>query len=33
MKKSKYEDAINEDIDPAISINIRMVGHSFSPGS
>jgi hypothetical protein len=33
MKKSKYEEAINEDIDPTICINIRMVGHSFAPGS
>jgi hypothetical protein len=33
MKKSKYEEAINEDIDPTLCINIRMVGHSFAPGS
>jgi len=33
MKKSKYEDAINEDIDPPINYSIRLVGHSFPPGS
>jgi len=33
MKKSKYEDALNEDIDPPICFNLRMVGHSFPPGS
>lgn len=33
IKKSKYEDAMNEDIDPPICFNIRMVGHSFPPGS
>ena len=33
MKKSKYEDAINEDIDPTVCLNIRLVGHSFPPGS
>jgi len=33
MKKSKYEDAMNEEIDPPICLNIRMVGHSFPPGS
>ncbi len=33
IKKSKYEDAMNEDIDPPICYNIRMVGHSFPPGS
>jgi len=33
MKKSKYEDAMNEDIDPPICMNVRMVGHSFPPGS
>ena len=32
-KKSKYEDALNEDIDPSLCLNIRMVGHSFPPGS
>ena len=33
IKKSKYEDAMNEDIDPPLCMNIRMVGHSFPPGS
>ena len=33
MKKSKYEDAVNEDIDPTVCLNIRLVGHSFPPGS
>lgn len=33
MKKSKYEDAVNEDIDPPICMNVRLVGHSFPPGS
>jgi hypothetical protein len=33
IKKSKYEDALNEDIDPPICFNVRMVGHSFPPGS
>jgi hypothetical protein len=33
MKKSKYEDAMNEDIDPPICMNMRLVGHSFPPGS
>jgi hypothetical protein len=33
QKKSKYEDAMNEDIDPPVCFNIRMVGHSFPPGS
>jgi hypothetical protein len=33
MKKSKYEDALNEDIDPPLCLAVRMVGHSFPPGS
>lgn len=33
MKRSKFEDAMNEDIDPPICMNIRLVGHSFPPGS
>lgn len=33
IKKSKYEDALNEDIDPPLCFNLRMVGHSFPPGS
>lgn len=33
MKKNKYDDAMNEEIDPPITMNIRLVGHSFPPGS
>ena len=33
IKKSKYEDAMNEEIDPPICMNVRLVGHSFPPGS
>jgi len=33
IKKSKYEDAMCEDIDPPVCYNVRMVGHSFPPGS
>ena len=33
MKRSKFEDAMNEDIDPPICMNLRLVGHSFPPGS
>ena len=33
IKKSKFEDAMNEDIDPPVCMNVRLVGHSFPPGS
>jgi hypothetical protein len=33
MKRSKYDDAINEEIDPPICLSVRLVGHSFPPGS
>ena len=33
IKKSKFEDAMNEDIDPPVCLNVRLVGHSFPPGS
>jgi len=33
MKKSKYLDFSNEDIDPPMVLNIRLCGHSFAPGS
>ena len=33
IKKSQYEDAVNEEIDPTICLNVRLVGHSFPPGS
>ncbi len=33
MKKSKHEEAFNEDIDPPTCLNLRLVGHSFPPGA
>ena len=33
MKKSKYDDSKKEDIDPPLCLNVRLVGHSFPPGS
>jgi hypothetical protein len=33
MKKSKYVDFGNEEIDPPICLNLRLLGHSFAPGS
>lgn len=33
MKKTRFEDALNEDLDPPTCISIKMVGHSFPPGS
>jgi hypothetical protein len=33
MKRSKFEEAVNEDIDPPLCMNFRFVGHSFPPGS
>jgi hypothetical protein len=33
MKKTKFEEALNEDLDPPSVINLRLVGHSFPPGS
>ena len=33
MKKSIYEDSANEEIDPCICMNVKLVGHSFPPGS
>jgi len=33
MKKTKFEEALNEDLDPPTCLNIRLVGHSFPPGS
>jgi hypothetical protein len=32
-RKSKFEESVNEEIDPPIWLNLRTVGHSFSPGS
>jgi hypothetical protein len=33
MKKTKFEDAMAEELDPPISLTMRLVGHSFPPGS
>jgi len=33
MKKSKYVDFNNEEIDPPLCLNVRLLGHSFAPGS
>lgn len=33
MKKTKYEDAMNEELDPPSCLNLKLVGHSFPPGS
>lgn len=33
LKKTKFEEALNEDLDPPTSLSLRLVGHSFPPGS
>jgi hypothetical protein len=33
MKKNKFEEALNEELDPPTCLNVRLVGHSFPPGS
>jgi hypothetical protein len=33
MKKTKFEEALNEELDPPTCINVRLVAHSFPPGS
>ncbi len=33
IKKNKFEEALNEELDPPICLNVRLVGHSFPPGS
>ena len=33
LKKSKFDDALNEELDPPTCLSIRFVGHSFPPGS
>jgi hypothetical protein len=33
MKKTKFEEALNEELDPPTTLNVRLVGHSFPPGS
>lgn len=32
-KATKYADYSNEEVDPPVCLNVRMSGHSFSPGS
>lgn len=33
IKKTKFEEALNEELDPPTVINLRLVAHSFPPGS
>ena len=33
LKKTKHEEALNEEIDPPTCLNVKLVGHSFPPGS
>jgi hypothetical protein len=33
LKKNKFEEALNEELDPPSSLNLRLVAHSFPPGS
>jgi hypothetical protein len=33
LKKTKYEEALNEELDPPTCLNLRLIGHSFPPGS
>lgn len=33
LKKTKFEEALNEDLDPPTCLHVRLVGHSFPPGS
>jgi hypothetical protein len=33
IKKTKFEEALNEELDPPTCLNLRLVGHSFPPGS
>lgn len=33
MKKSKYIDFTNEEVDPPVCLSVRLCGHSFAPGS
>lgn len=32
-KASKFEESISEEIDPPLCLNLRIIGHSFNPGS
>ena len=33
MRKKKFEESLNEELDPPTCLNLRLVGHSFPPGS
>ena len=33
LKKNKFEEALNEELDPPLVLNLRLVAHSFPPGS
>jgi hypothetical protein len=33
LKESKYQESMTEELDPPMCMNLRLVGHSFSPGS
>lgn len=33
LKKTKFEEALSEDLDPPTCLGFRLVGHSFPPGS
>ncbi len=33
LKKTKFEEAVNEELDPPTCLSVRLVGHSFPPGS
>ena len=33
LKKTKYEEGLNEELDPPTCLNVRLIGHSFPPGS
>jgi hypothetical protein len=33
IKKTKYEEGFSEELDPPMCLNLRLVGHSFPPGS
>ena len=32
-KKSRFEESMNEELDPPLCLNLRVIGHSFNPGS
>lgn len=33
LKESKYQESMTEELDPPMCMNLRLVGHSFPPGS